>query len=173
MRIRSAIAASLASGAIVLVGWQAGTASMTMAAGTTVKTTALPTHPAQPTGTPTPTTTTSTAATPAAPATPVAVAAPPSAKNGTFAGSAVQTPYGTVQVQAVISGGKITDVVPLSLTDVGSTSTEIDNQAVPILKSEVLASQTAKVSAASGATYTSQGYLTSLQAALDAANFTA
>lgn len=170
MRIRSAIAASLASGAIVLVGWQAGTASMTMAAGTTVKTTALPAHPAQPTGTPT---TTSTAATSAALATPVAVAAPPSAKNGTFAGSAVQTPYGTVQVQAVISGGKITDVLPLSLTDVGSTSTEIDNQAVPILKSEVLASQTAKVNAASGATYTSQGYLTSLQAALDAANFTA
>jgi uncharacterized protein with FMN-binding domain len=76
-----------------------------------------------------------------------------------------------VQVQAVIAGGKITDVVPLQLTDVGSLSGEIDQQAVPMLKSEVLSSQSANVDTVGGATYTSQGYLNSLQAALDAANF--
>ncbi|MFB9818928.1 FMN-binding protein, partial [Arthrobacter ramosus] len=91
--------------------------------------------------------------------------------DGTFDGSQIQTRYGTVQVQAVISGGKITDVVPLQLTDVGSLSGEIDQQAVPMLKSEVLSSQSSNVDTVGGATYTSEGYLSSLQAALDAANF--
>ena len=163
MRIRSAIGASLACGTIILVGWQAGITTMTMGAGTAVAATTLPPGPAQPTHA-------STTATSSAPA---PQAAPPSIKNGPFSGSAVQTPYGTVQVKVVISGGKIIDVVPLRLTDYGSTSIEIDNQAVPMLKSEVLSSQTANVNAIGGATYTSQGYLTSLQAALDAANFKA
>jgi len=139
---------------------------MTMASGTAVTTAALPPQPAQPTHP----ATTAKSTTSATPPTPVASAAPAGVKNGSFSGDAVQTPYGVVQVEAVVSGGKLIDVIPLSLTDTGSLSTEIDNQAVPMLKSEVLASQTAKVNAISGATYTSQGYLTSLQAALDAAN---
>jgi len=76
-----------------------------------------------------------------------------------------------MQVRTTIAGGKITDIVPLKLTDVGSLSGEIDRQAVPMLRSEVLSSQSAKVHTIAGATYTSQGYLSSLQAALDAANF--
>lgn len=101
-------------------------------------------------------------------------AGPPAtgAKDGTFDGRQIKTPYGTMQVRATVAGGKITDVVPLKLTDVGSLSGAIDRQAVPMLRSEVLSNQSAKVHTIGGATYTSQGYLSSLQAALDAANFT-
>lgn len=86
-------------------------------------------------------------------------------------GSAIDTPYGTVQVKAQVSGGKISNVIPVQMTNVGSLSAEIDRQAVPMLKSEVLSSQSATVNSISGATYTSEGYLTSLQAALDSAHY--
>jgi uncharacterized protein with FMN-binding domain len=140
--------AGLASAAVLLVGWHAGNQADS-ASGRTEAT--------SPTA----------AGTSAGPPGPAAAGS----KDGTFDGSQIQTRYGTVQVQAVISGGKIADVVPLQLTDVGSLSGEIDQQAVPMLKSEVLSSQSAKVDTVGGATYTSEAYLSSLQAALDAANF--
>lgn len=155
MRTRSAILASLASGAILLIGWQAGNQPTTL------------------TGAPAPSSAPPAAApTASAPTTSGAPAAPSGVSAGSFTGSQIRTPYGTIQVKAEISGGKITNVVPLQMTDVGSTSIEIDRQAVPMLRSEVLSSQSARVDTISGATYTSQGYLTSLQAALDAAHFT-
>jgi uncharacterized protein with FMN-binding domain len=46
---------------------------------------------------------------------------------------------------------------------------EINAQALPILVKETLSAQSAKVDMVSGATYTSDGYLTSLQSALDRA----
>ena len=70
-----------------------------------------------------------------------------------------------------ISGGAITDVTPLQLTDSDSRSVAISNAAAPRLHDEVLQAQSADVSMVGGATYTSEGYLTSLQAALDAAGF--
>lgn len=106
-----------------------------------------------------PSTTTPTAPTTARPAGP---------GNGTFTGSAVDTRFGTVQVQAVESGGRLTDVVVLQQTD-GGHSTQIDAYALPVLKSEALAAQSADIDVVSGATYTSEGYAQSLQAALDAA----
>jgi uncharacterized protein with FMN-binding domain len=89
---------------------------------------------------------------------------------GQFAGSAVQMPYGTVQVQVTIAGGKITDVTALRAPS-GGHSGQIAAFATPQLRSEVLTAQSAQVNTISGATYTSQAYLTSLQAALDAAHF--
>ena len=103
------------------------------------------------------------------------VAAPQAASraaDGTFNGQTVNTRYGTIQVNAVISGGKITDVVAVKLTDQGRQSVSISTQAAPMVRSEVLAAQSAKVSNIGGATYTTQGYLQSLQSALDAAGFT-
>lgn len=91
--------------------------------------------------------------------------------DGTFAGSAVRTRYGTMQVQAVISDGRIADVVVLQSTGPDRKSAQISNRAEPLLRQEVLVSQSASVSGVSGATYTSRGYLQSLQAALDAAGF--
>jgi uncharacterized protein with FMN-binding domain len=74
-----------------------------------------------------------------------------------------------VQVKVVVSGGKITDVVALQLTDRGGRSTQISNYATPILRKEVLASQSANVSSVGGATYTTDAYLSSVQSALDKA----
>ncbi|GAA5198231.1 hypothetical protein GCM10023346_34930 [Arthrobacter gyeryongensis] len=163
MRARSAVLAGLASAAVLLIGWQAGNQADSAPGGTTAKAASPPSGAGKPTGPGSPTAG-STSSGPAGPAA-------SGAKDGTFDGSRIQTRYGTVQVQAVISGGKIADVVPLQLTDVGSLSGEIDQQAVPMLKSEVLSSQSANVDTVGGATYTSQGYLNSLQAALDEANF--
>ena len=163
MRLRSGIFATLASGAVILLGWQAGTGSGQMTALTPAKT--ATSAGAAPSGSPTP-----TGPDPAASPT----SAPPASTgvtDGTCAGSAIDTPYGTIQVKAQISGGKISNVIPVQMTNVGSLSTEIDRQAVPMLKSEVLSSQSANVNSISGATYTSEGYLTSLQAALDSAHY--
>jgi len=112
-----------------------------------------------------------TAAQAAADAAAAASAAAAAPQSGTFAGSIVQTQYGTVQVSVTIANGAITDVTSVKLTDRGGRSVAISNQAAPILRSEVLTAQSAKVSNVGGATYTTFGYLTSLQAALDAAHF--
>lgn len=93
------------------------------------------------------------------------------ATAATFDGASVQTRFGTVQVRVTIQGGKITEVAALKLTDAERKSAQISSRAAPILRSEVLQAQSAKVQTVSGATVTSDAYLTSLQAALDAAHF--
>jgi len=89
--------------------------------------------------------------------------------SGQFTGSAIQTPYGTVQVQVTVQGGKITDVQSLQLPSGRGHTQQISSYAGPQLRSEVLQAQSAKVNTISGATYTSQGYLQSVQSALDKA----
>jgi uncharacterized protein with FMN-binding domain len=89
----------------------------------------------------------------------------------TYDGASVQTRFGTVQVQVTILNGKITEVTALQLTDGERKSAQISSRAAPVLRSEVLQAQSANVQTVSGATVTSEAYLTSLQAALDAANF--
>lgn len=89
----------------------------------------------------------------------------------TYDGSAVQTRYGSVQVRVTIQAGKITEITPLQLTDAERKSAQISSRAAPVLRSEVLQAQSANVQTVGGATITSDAYLTSLQAALDAANF--
>lgn len=91
-------------------------------------------------------------------------------KNGTFNGPSEDTRFGTVQVAIVVAGGKITDVKSLHLTDAERRSQMISAYAAPILRSEVLKAQSVNVDTVSGATITSDAYLTSLQGALDAAH---
>jgi hypothetical protein len=86
-------------------------------------------------------------------------------------GSVAQTRWGPVQVQVQISGGRITEVKALQVPDGNRRDQEINSYAVPQLRSEVLAAQSASIDTVSGATVTSDGYLESLQAALDTANF--
>ena len=88
--------------------------------------------------------------------------------TGSYTGSTVDTRYGPVQVRAVVKAGKLTNVVVLQQTD-GGRSSQIDSYALPILTTEALKAQSADIDVVSGATYTSQGYAQSLQAALDAA----
>lgn len=91
------------------------------------------------------------------------------AVSGRFTGSVVDTRYGPMQVQAVLSAGRLTDVTVLQQTT-GGHSSQIDSYALPQLKAEALKAQNANIDAVSGATYTSGGYAQSLQAALDAAH---
>ncbi|MEA9983844.1 MULTISPECIES: FMN-binding protein [Subtercola] len=180
MRRRAVAASIVSSGAVILLGWQIGTQSQAANAPQAVSAapvaapaaTAAPASSAvAPTTAPAAQSSTTTAPAPAAPAAPAAAApaATPAATQGAFTGSAVSTRYGTVQVQITVSGGKITDVTPLHLTDDGGRSVQISNQAAPILRKEVLAAQSANVDSVSGATYTTDGYLQSLQSALDQA----
>jgi uncharacterized protein with FMN-binding domain len=90
--------------------------------------------------------------------------------GGTFIGSSVQTRFGAVQVQITVESGVITDVTALHLTDDDRKSVQISNRAAPALRAEILQAQSADVQTISGATVTSDAYLTSLQAAIDAAN---
>ncbi|WP_436527249.1 FMN-binding protein [Actinoplanes sp. HUAS TT8] len=88
-------------------------------------------------------------------------------KAGTYKGKAVQNPYGTVQVTIKVSGGKISSA-DATYPKTGFSAT-INPDAVTKLNKETLTAQSAKVDTVSGATFTSQSYVTSLQAALDAA----
>jgi uncharacterized protein with FMN-binding domain len=86
--------------------------------------------------------------------------------DGTYLGAAVGEPWGTFQVQAVVSGGQLVDVTIVSApTD--RHSSRINNASIPRLTSQALASQSADVDVISGATWTSESYAASLQAALD------
>lgn len=91
------------------------------------------------------------------------------APKRTVVGSVVSTKYGPVQVAAVVQGTQLVDVKFLQYPTGSSTSTQINEQALPKLRSEALAAQAASVATVSGATYTSQGFRSSLQSALRAA----
>ena len=87
----------------------------------------------------------------------------------TIAGDAVQTQYGVVQVQVVVSGTKISNVSFLQLTAYDGRSQQINSEAAPILLQETLSAQSANIDTVSGASYTTAGYVQSLQSALDKA----
>ncbi|WP_448655751.1 FMN-binding protein [Microbacterium lacticum] len=90
--------------------------------------------------------------------------------DGTFTGSATNTRYGPVQVQITVTGGKIVDVQAVEYPTDNSRDRQINERAIPQLVSETLNAQSADIHLVSGATYTSQGYLDSLQSAIDQAN---
>ena len=85
----------------------------------------------------------------------------------TITGAAAQTRYGAVQVEVTFSGSTITAVKTLQSPDREGRDIEINDQALPILQQEVLASQSANIDTVSGATYTSEGYIQSVQSAID------
>ncbi len=112
-----------------------------------------------------------TATDPSAAAGGQATGAPNNSGSTVVNGSVEQTRWGPVQVQVKISGGRITDVVALRIPNGNFRDEEINSYAVPQLRQEVLAAQSARIDTISGATVTSDGYIGSLQAALDAAHF--
>jgi uncharacterized protein with FMN-binding domain len=89
--------------------------------------------------------------------------------NGTVTGPVVQTQFGPVQVQVTIANGKITDVTALQLPSDRQRSAYISGIVGPMLQGEALTAQSAQIDLISGATYTSDAYAQSLQAALDQA----
>lgn len=172
MRIRAAVSAALASAGILLAGWQSGahvagtgsTAAATSAATSSGTGGSNATGPSGSGGSGS----SSSGGSTGSPGT--AGSAGAAAQAGTYAGSAVQTRFGTVQVQITVKAGAITDVTALQLTDDDRKSVQISNRAAPLLRAAVIKAQSAQVQTISGATVTSAAYLTSLQGALDAAN---
>lgn len=104
------------------------------------------------------------------PATPVPVlptATPDSIyKDGTYIGPVVDAYYGNVQVEAIVQGGKITTVQFLDYPQDRRTSRFINQQATPWLTEEAVQVQSANVDLISGATFTSQAFVMSLDSAL-------
>jgi uncharacterized protein with FMN-binding domain len=89
----------------------------------------------------------------------------------TVNGPTAQTRYGPVQVQVTIAGKRITGVKTLQHPSGDDRSIQIAADALPQLRSETLAAQSARIDTVGGATYTSEGYQQSLQGALDLAHF--
>lgn len=87
-------------------------------------------------------------------------------KDGIYTGISADAYYGKIQVRITISGGKITDVVFLDYPQDRGTSREINGQAMPFLKQEAIAAQSANVDIVSGATDSSLAFRQSLASAL-------
>ncbi|MFF3625004.1 FMN-binding protein [Streptomyces sp. NPDC002467] len=93
-----------------------------------------------------------------------------STTTGTFTGDPIDTRYGTVQVAAHLSHGKIISVTVLRAPDRRGRDRQISSYALPRLTQEAIGAQSAHIDAVSGASYTSRGYVESLQSALDRAH---
>jgi len=91
------------------------------------------------------------------------------AVSKTATGDTVQTRWGPVQVRVTIKSGKLTDVTAVQYPQDNPRDQEINSYALPQLRREALAAQSADIDMVSGATYTSTGYKQSLQSALDSA----
>ena len=96
----------------------------------------------------------------------------PASSSGTATGEAVNYNYGVLEVAVTVSGGKITNVSVPQLDDGGNPrSQSIDQQSIPILEQEVMQAQSANIQSVSGASYTSAGFIQSLQNALSKVGF--
>jgi len=82
-------------------------------------------------------------------------------------GQVADTVYGPVQVQLILRNTKIIKVAVLQQPTNTIHDIQIGEFAFPELISETLKAQSAKIDTVSGASYTSQGYIQSLQSALD------
>ena len=103
---------------------------------------------------------------PATPSPTTTAASSGSYKVGTYTGNQEDAFYGAVQVKATIQAGKLTDVQFLSYPSDRRTSQEINSRAIPILTQEAIQAQSANVQVVTGATFTSEAFVQSLQTAL-------
>jgi uncharacterized protein with FMN-binding domain len=139
--------------------------------------TGLGSSPAAALGTPTPGDGATAAGTSASPAASASPANSGTANSGTGASGAAKTVtgalwptiYGPVQVQITVKSGKITAVNAPEYPEGTPRDQQINSYAIPQLNHETLAADSAHIDTVSGATYTSGGYIGSLQNALDKA----
>lgn len=87
-------------------------------------------------------------------------------KDGEYIGDIVNANYGNIQVKAIISGGKITDIQFLDYPKDRTTSQKINDKAMPVLISEAIKAQNSDVDVITGATFTSAAFKVSLRSAL-------
>ncbi|MFM6968011.1 MAG: FMN-binding protein [Microbacteriaceae bacterium] len=97
---------------------------------------------------------------------------PTGAKDGTYDGDVVQTRYGPMQIEVVITNGKIASAVALQQPDGDRTSRQINEQVIPMLNDAIVQYQTLDFGNVSRATFSTNGYKESAQSALDKAGFT-
>ena len=88
----------------------------------------------------------------------------------TYTGDSVDTRWGPVQVQITVDNGTITTAEAVVYPNGNREDQQINSYALPVLGQEAVQSQSADIDMVSGATVTSQGYLSSLQSAIDKAN---
>jgi len=88
----------------------------------------------------------------------------------TYTGDSADTRWGPVQVQITVQGGKITASQAVQYPQNNGRDAQINGYALPILDQEVVQQQSASIDTVSGATVTSDGYLQSLQSAIDQAH---
>jgi uncharacterized protein with FMN-binding domain len=77
--------------------------------------------------------------------------------------------YGPVEVRITVKNGKVTAAQAVEYPDQDPRDAQINSYAIPTLNSEAVAASSAQIDTVSGATYTSGGYISSLQSALDKA----
>jgi len=94
---------------------------------------------------------------------------PATAGGGTHSvtGAMEQFGYGELAVRVTVTGSRITNVTVPALQTAEPFSRQLSEQAIPLLRLQVLAADSASINGVSGATFTSEAYATSLQAALD------
>ena len=90
-----------------------------------------------------------------------------SGSTKSYTGSVAQTQWGPVQVKITVQDGKITKVAVLQQPNGNPKDVEINDYALPVLIQDTLDAQSAQIDMISGATVTSEGYVRSLQAAID------
>ncbi len=92
----------------------------------------------------------------------------PSTTGGTRTaeGSLVPYPYGRLEVAVTVEGRRITQVDLVTISETDRRSQEIDAQAIPLLRNQVLSAQSATIDGVSGATFTSEAYAQSVASAL-------
>jgi uncharacterized protein with FMN-binding domain len=95
---------------------------------------------------------------------------PTLAASGQIDGDVIGTQFGDIQVRLIEAGGRISEVQALQMPYDRRRSLEISQFVAPILESEALQAQSARIDTVSGATYTSEAYRESLQSALDHAH---
>lgn len=123
-------------------------------------------------GNPGTTSTPPSSALPGNPTTPGASSSPPTtAAPQTARGRTENYGYGALAVEVTVKGQRISAVSVPSIQVADPTSQEYAQQAIPMLRSQVISAQSANISGVSGATYTSEAYATSLQSALNKLNF--
>jgi uncharacterized protein with FMN-binding domain len=161
-RVALALAGTI-GGLVMLLSFK--THSTTSAAGTPVATST--TGPDTTSGGGTSSTGTTSAPSSTAPSS--SATAGKSSATKTVTGDAVDTRFGPVQVQITVTNGTLTAVNAIEYPQNDPRDAQINSYAIPQLNREALAAKSAKIDMVSGATYTSDGYISSLQSALDKA----
>jgi uncharacterized protein with FMN-binding domain len=92
-----------------------------------------------------------------------------SSASTTFTGDSATTRWGPVQVEITVANGTVTDVSVVDYPNNNGKDQQINARALPVLVQETLKAQSADIDMVSGATVTSDGYIESLQSALDQA----